>query len=319
MVDSSPYAATQMQQASLMGSGMDVKMQMLIDRIDNIGYRGQRIVTGHYFRAMSTVDMANPAPLGFMAFSLATCLYMTSQAGLTEASTQFLAFPLGMFFGGLTMEIVAVLEVFRRNSLGATAFGTFGAFWISVGVYGTIRAAGTYFLDSPHGQEAVTALFGVAAFGFMVVSIAINLALPIVFFMIGMMFFLLSAGTTRKDVGKAAGWWGIFTAAFAFYIGLAILFEDMWGREVLPLFYTKAYKKHAKLLFPRVSEHDPMSITSGVPYEGRPELHPGDNLQAMMATPSLISIPRMRNAGANGGPASASGAAGEPKRPAEYV
>lgn len=34
--------------------------------------------------------------------------------------------------------------------------------------YGTIRAAGTYFLDSPHGQEAVTALFGVAAFGFMV-------------------------------------------------------------------------------------------------------------------------------------------------------
>ncbi len=27
--------------------------QMLIDRIDNIGYRGQRIVTGHYFRAMS--------------------------------------------------------------------------------------------------------------------------------------------------------------------------------------------------------------------------------------------------------------------------
>ncbi len=28
------------------------------------------------------------APLGFMAFSLATCLYMTSQAGITEASTQ---------------------------------------------------------------------------------------------------------------------------------------------------------------------------------------------------------------------------------------
>lgn len=217
------------------------------------------------------------------------------------------------------MLIVAVLEVFRRNSLGATAFGTFGAFWISIGVYGTIRAAGVYFLDSPHGQEAVTALFGVAAFGFMVVSIAINLALPIVFFMIGMMFFLLAAGTTRKDVGKAAGWWGIFTSAFAFYIGLAMLFEDMWGREVLPLFYTKVYKRHAKLLFPRVSEHDQMSVTSGVPYEGRPELHVGDNVEALMATPSLISIPRMRNAGANGGPGAASGAGVEPKRPAEYV
>lgn len=38
-----------------------------------------------------------------------------------------------------------------------------------------------------------------------------------------------------------------------------------------------------------------------------------------MATPSLISIPRMRNAGANGGPGAASGAGVEPKRPAEYV
>ena len=28
------------------------------------------------------------APLGFMAFSLATCLFMTSQAGITEPSTQ---------------------------------------------------------------------------------------------------------------------------------------------------------------------------------------------------------------------------------------
>jgi hypothetical protein len=31
---------------------------------------------------------------------------------------------------------------------------------------------------------------------------------------------------------QAAGWWGIFTSALAFYIGLAILFEEMWGREV---------------------------------------------------------------------------------------
>ena len=43
-----------------------------------------------------------------------------------------------------------------------------GAFWISVGVYGTIRTAGIFFLDSPKGQEALTALFGVAAIGFMV-------------------------------------------------------------------------------------------------------------------------------------------------------
>lgn len=120
----------------------------------------------------------------------------------------------------------------------------------------------------------VQALFGVAAIGFMCVSVAYNLALPLVFLMIGerpggsihalsyrlssaffplsgsqpllsaprlpgIMFFLLSAGTTRPNIAKAAGWWGIFTSVLAFYIGMAILFEESWGREILPLFYTK--------------------------------------------------------------------------------
>lgn len=86
----------------------------------------RRHTTGHYIRGYGAVDMANPgasdeltvietlrttpgarlrapqqlpgkrrsppplvaAPLGFMAFALATCLYMTSQAGLTESATQ---------------------------------------------------------------------------------------------------------------------------------------------------------------------------------------------------------------------------------------
>lgn len=99
---------------------------------------------------------------------------------------------------------------------------------------------------------------------------------------------------------------------------------------MLPLFYTKLYKKHAKHLFPRISGaapaccscrrcsrrrrcagpvhrayaccrkpaprcaravHDPLSITAGVPYEGRPALHRGDNESAMRPTPSLLGRP----------------------------
>ncbi|KAI3426480.1 hypothetical protein D9Q98_008846 [Chlorella vulgaris] len=290
--------------------GVESKLGLLVDRIDRIQDNLRRYQTGHYIRAYVPLDIANPAPLGFMAFGLTTCLYMTSQAGLTEASTQFLSFPLGITFGGLTMLVVAILEIFRRNTLGATAFGTFGAFWLAVGVYGIIRTAGIFFLDSPKGQETITSLFGVAAIGFMCVSVVINAALPLVFLMIGIMFFLLAAGTTRPDVAKAAGWWGIFTSALAFYIGMAMLFEEMWGREVLPLFYTKVYKRHAKMLFPRVSEHDPLSISAGVPYEGRPELRHGDNVSAMGPTPSLLSLKRWRGGG-NG--------SGTTKHPAEMV
>ncbi|EFN56277.1 hypothetical protein CHLNCDRAFT_22572, partial [Chlorella variabilis] len=181
------------------------------------------------------VDCANPAPLGFFAFSLTTALYMTSQAGLTEAATQC-DFPLGICFGGLTMLIVAILEMFRRNTLGATVFGTFGAFWIAIEAV-TVMPSDIKVAQAQGGGncDCLSALFGVAAIGFMCVSVAYNLALPLVFLMIGIMFFLLSAGTTRPNIAKAAGWWGIFTSVLAFYIGMAILFEESWGREILPL------------------------------------------------------------------------------------
>ena len=55
--------------------------RMLIERMD-------RHTTGHYLRAYMPLDIANPAPLGFFAFSLTTCLFMVEENKLTEAATQ---------------------------------------------------------------------------------------------------------------------------------------------------------------------------------------------------------------------------------------
>lgn len=74
----------------------------------------------------------------------------------------------------------------------------------------------------------------------------------------------------------------------------AFLIEDMWGKEVLPLIYTKAYKQHAAHLFPRISSSDSRSITAGVPYPGRPEFKRGDNLEAA-AAPSLDNLNRLHS------------------------
>lgn len=58
-------------------------------------------------------------------------------------ATKFIAFPLGIFFGGLTMLLVAMWEFVRRNVLGATAFGTYGAFWVSLACLPWMAATGT--------------------------------------------------------------------------------------------------------------------------------------------------------------------------------
>jgi succinate-acetate transporter protein len=48
--------------------------------------------------------------------------FYSMQAHITEQSSQFIAFPLGMFMGGLTMLVTGFLELLRKNSLGASAF-----------------------------------------------------------------------------------------------------------------------------------------------------------------------------------------------------
>ena len=188
--------------------------------------------------------------VSFLPF-FSNLIYLSLQAHITEQATQFIAFPLGMFLGGLTMLITGFIELWRKNSLGATAFCTYGSFWITVGVYGTIRAAGIFFLEAPEGEQALTALMGMASFVFMIVSLAANWALPFLFFNLTVMFFLLAGGMKNETCAKVAGWWGIWTSALAFYCGAASLFKDMWGKDVLPQRFTKLYDAHSKIWFPR--------------------------------------------------------------------
>lgn len=117
------------------------------------------------------------------------------------------------------MYVTAILELFRRNSLGYTAFGCYGTFFISVGVFGILQAQGVFFLISIKGQQALTALFGIASIVFCLVSVAICILLPVVFLMLAIMFFLLAGGFVNDTASKAAGWWGVITAALAMYCG----------------------------------------------------------------------------------------------------
>lgn len=112
--------------------------------------------------------------------------------------------------------------------------------------------------------------------------------------MLTVTFFLMAASARNEagNVTKVAGWWGLVTAGFAMYSAAAFLLEDLWGKEVLPIFYTKAYKQHAAQLFPRISHSDPRSVTAGVPYPGRPEFRRGENLQAAAAA-SLDNLNRL--------------------------
>ena len=72
---------------------------------------------------------SNPAPLGLLGFGMTTVLLNLHNAGLFELSSMILA--MGIFYGGIAQIIAGLIEVKKKNTFGATAFISYGFFWLS--------------------------------------------------------------------------------------------------------------------------------------------------------------------------------------------
>ena len=73
---------------------------------------------------------ANPAPLGLMGFGMTTVLLNIHNAGFYPVSAMILA--MGLCYGGAAQVIAGLLEYKKGNTFGATAFTSYGMFWIAL-------------------------------------------------------------------------------------------------------------------------------------------------------------------------------------------
>ena len=73
---------------------------------------------------------ANPAPLGLMGFGMTTVLLNIHNAGFCELGSSILA--MGIFYGGIAQIIAGIMEWKKNNTFGATAFTSYGLFWLSL-------------------------------------------------------------------------------------------------------------------------------------------------------------------------------------------
>ena len=73
---------------------------------------------------------ANPAPLGLLGFGMTTVLLNLHNAGLIALGSMILA--MGIFYGGLAQVIAGIQEWKKNNTFGATAFTSYGMFWLSL-------------------------------------------------------------------------------------------------------------------------------------------------------------------------------------------
>ena len=184
-----------------------------------------------------TPPVADPAPLGLAAFALTTFLLSAFNAGWTKGTVAFLGFALA--YGGIAQLLAGMWEFRNRNVFGATAFSTYGAFWIGVAVY--------FLLVVPQFKPTALELtndLGWIAVAFVIFntymllwSLFVSRAVFAVFLTLEVTFILLAIGNFSNHTGivKAGGIAGVVTAACAWYASSAGVINGMASRKVLPV------------------------------------------------------------------------------------
>jgi len=137
--------------------------------------------------------VADPAPLGLAAFALTT--FMLSGHNATFIP-DVLWIGLALFYGGIAQLLAGMWEFRNRNVFGATAFSTYGGFWLSLGIFvtllGTTSIASTLKLaptDIDNGLAWFLLSFAIFNTYMMLWSLRINVAVFVV-------FLTLAAGST---------------------------------------------------------------------------------------------------------------------------
>jgi succinate-acetate transporter protein len=202
--------------------------------------------------------VANPAPLGLSAFALTTFVLSAANAqfifkGIPPV-TGAIALGLAAFYGGLVQLIAGLQEFKAGNTFGATAFCSYGGFWLAVAFTLSPFFGGKNLIDlaSAQGTSDISAGVGMFFLGWTIFTglmllgtLRSNLALIAVFFFLFLTFLVLTigwfAGVPTSGTGSLTwvnigGWLGIITALVAWYTALAGVLASTKSAFQLPTF-----------------------------------------------------------------------------------
>ena len=183
-----------------------------------------------------TRSIADPGPLGLAAFALTTFVLSLFNAGLAPEALEPTVLPLALFYGGLAQLIAGLWEFRKANTFGATAFVSYGSFWIAFAAY--VQFIEPTIPEADHSTATGIFLVGWTIFtGYMLIaSLRTTGALVAVFATLFLTFLLLTIGdlTGVDGIATVGGFVGLLTAIVAWYASFAVVTNATWGRQVLP-------------------------------------------------------------------------------------
>jgi len=189
-------------------------------------------------RPATTAVVADPAPLGLAGFALTTFVLSAHNAGLFGTVGNAIVIGLAIFYGGAAQFMAGMWEFRNKNTFGATAFSTYGAFWLSLGTYLLLITFGKI----PTGDITKSLGFFLLAFAIfntymMFWSARLNAAVFGVFLTLEVTEILLFLGffSGSDALIKLGGWVGLLTALVAWYASAAGVVNSMAAKPFLPV------------------------------------------------------------------------------------
>ena len=186
--------------------------------------------------AGTAAGIADPAPLGLAAFALTTFLLSATNANWTGAATGNAWLGYAIAYGGLCQLLAGMWEFRNRNVFGATAFSTYGGFWIGLGLWALLVAPHAAGNQGAHDIGWILLAFAIFNTYMLILAAQANMAVFLVFLTLEITEIVLFIGnfamnTTIIHIG---GYIGIITALVAWYTSAAGVANGVGGRVKLP-------------------------------------------------------------------------------------
>lgn len=178
---------------------------------------------------------ANPAPLGLLGFGITTVLLNLHNAGVFELNSMILA--MGIFYGGIAQVIAGIQEYKKNNTFGATAFTSYGLFWLSLVGILTLPKLGLAEVSDANSMGYYLIMWGIFTGVMFIGTLRINGILQFIFGSLTILFILLAVGdwTGNASIKMLAGFEGIICGLSAVYAGLAQVLNELYAKTVLPV------------------------------------------------------------------------------------
>jgi len=185
---------------------------------------------------MSDQKIADPGPLGLAGFAMTTFCLSAANANLWKGASVSAALALALIYGGSAQILAGMWEFVRKNTFGALAFTSYGAFWI--GLYILLKVPAVASGDTTNTVAIYLLAWTIFTLYMTVAALKTNAALLSVFVALDLTFIFLTIGAWgagHSTMTKVGGWLGLLTAALAWYCSAAGVINETHGKTMLPL------------------------------------------------------------------------------------